>query len=38
MKTMQSTQGLSRLPSSPEEFGARMRADFLKWKKALGVG
>jgi tripartite-type tricarboxylate transporter receptor subunit TctC len=38
MKTMQSTQGLSRLPSSPEEFAARMRADAAKWKKALGAG
>jgi tripartite-type tricarboxylate transporter receptor subunit TctC len=36
MKMMQS-QGLNRLSSSPEEFAARMRADFLKWKKALGV-
>ena len=38
MKTMQTTQGLSRIPSSPEEFAARMRADALKWKKALGAG
>ena len=38
MKTMQSTQGLSRLPSSPEEFAARMRSDAAKWKKALGAG
>lgn len=37
MKTMQTSQGLSRLPSSPEEFAARMRADSLKWKKALGA-
>lgn len=32
------TQGLNRLPSTPDEFAARMRADFLKWKKALGAG
>ena len=38
MKLMQSSQGLSRLPSSPEEFAARMRADSAKWKKALGAG
>lgn len=38
MKTMAVTQGLSRLQSSPEEFAARMRADFLKWKKALDAG
>ena len=38
MKTMQSTQGLSRLPSSPDEFAERMRVDALKWKKALGAG
>lgn len=38
MKTMQSTQGLTRISSSPAEFAARMRADFLKWKKALGAG
>lgn len=37
MKPMQS-QGLARLPSSPEEFAARMRGDFQKWKKALGAG
>ena len=37
MKTMQSTQGLTRLPSSPEEFAARMRSDAAKWKRALGA-
>jgi tripartite-type tricarboxylate transporter receptor subunit TctC len=37
MKMTQS-QGLSRLASSPEQFAARMRADSLKWKKALGAG
>ena len=34
---MTQSQGLSRLTSSPEEFAARMRADALKWKKALGA-
>ena len=37
MKLM-SDQGLSRIPSNPEEFAARMRADSMKWKKALGAG
>ena len=37
MRQMQMTQGLSRLPSSPEEFAARMRADSAKWRKALGA-
>jgi tripartite-type tricarboxylate transporter receptor subunit TctC len=37
MKTMHATQGLSRLPSSPDEFVERMRGDSAKWRKALNA-
>lgn len=37
MKIMHA-QGLNRLPSTPDEFTQRMRADAMKWKKALGAG
>jgi tripartite-type tricarboxylate transporter receptor subunit TctC len=34
VKTLQS-QGINPAPSSPQELTARMRADYVKWKRVL---
>jgi tripartite-type tricarboxylate transporter receptor subunit TctC len=34
VKTLQS-QGINPAPSSPQELTARMRADYVKWKRVI---